>query len=132
MLGQYGFLEEVFAAFARSRLSVDMVATSEVSISLTLDAAHDLTALKKDLSQIANVDIRTGKAIVTIIGDVQRSSEILARAFRTCELIGVPVQMVSQGASKVNISFIVNDTEAGEVVKALHRDFFKAPGAVSE
>jgi aspartate kinase len=131
MLGQYGFLEEVFAAFARRRLSVDMVATSEVSISLTLDAAHDLTALKEDLSQIANVDIRAGKAIVTIIGDVHRSSEILARAFRTCELIGVPVQMVSQGASKVNISFIVNDTEAGEVVKALHIDFFdslKVPG----
>jgi aspartate kinase len=124
MLGQFGFLGEVFAAFARHRLSVDMVATSEVSISLTLDAVHDLTALKKDLSQIANVDIRTGKANVTIIGDVRRSSEILARSFRTCELIGAQVQMVSQGASKVNISFIVNDTEAPEVVKALHIDFF--------
>ncbi|GHU54231.1 aspartate kinase [Spirochaetia bacterium] len=133
MLGQYGFLEEVFAAFARHHLSVDMVATSEVSISLTLDTAQDLTTLKKELSQIAKVDIRTGKAIVTIIGDVRRSSEILARAFRTCQLIGVPVQMVSQGASKVNISFIVDDTEAPEVVKALHIDFFdslKAPGAI--
>ncbi|GHV55411.1 aspartate kinase [Spirochaetia bacterium] len=140
MLGQYGFLEEVFAAFARHKLSVDMVATSEVSISLTLDAVHDLTDLKKDLSQIAKVDIRAGKAIVTIIGDVRRSSEILARAFRTCQLIGVPVQMVSQGASKVNISFIVNDTEAPETVKALHMDFFdslklptgrQAAGAIS-
>jgi aspartate kinase len=141
MLGQYGFLGEVFAAFARHRLSVDMVATSEVSISLTLDTAQDLDALKKDLSKIAKVDIRTGKAIVTIIGDVRRSSEILARAFRTCELIGVPVQMVSQGASKVNISFIVDDTEAAETVQALHMDFFEslklpggqqAPGAISE
>ncbi|GHT52725.1 aspartate kinase [Spirochaetia bacterium] len=126
MLGQYGFLEEVFAAFARYHLSVDMVATSEVSISLTLDTAQDLNALKKDLSKIAKVDIRTGKAIVTIIGDVRRSSEILARAFRTCELIGVPVQMVSQGASKVNISFIVDDTEAAETVRALHMDFFES------
>ncbi|GHU87976.1 aspartate kinase [Spirochaetia bacterium] len=126
MLGQYGFLGEVFAAFARYHLSVDMVATSEVSISLTLDTAQDLDALKKDLSKIAKVDIRTGKAIVTIIGDVRRSSEILARAFRTCELIGVPVQMVSQGASKVNISFIVDDTEAAETVRALHMDFFES------
>ncbi|MDR3249246.1 MAG: aspartate kinase [Treponema sp.] len=124
MLGQYGFLEEVFAAFARHRLSVDMVATSEVSVSLTLDAEHDLTTLKQDLSQIASVDFRTGRAIVTIVGNVKRSSEILARAFRTCQLLGVPVQMVSQGASKVNISFIVNDTEREEVVKALHVDFF--------
>jgi aspartate kinase len=132
MLGQYGFLAEVFSAFARHSLSVDMVATSEVSISLTLDAAYDLGELKKELSRIASVDIRTGKAIVTIIGNVRRSSEILARSFRTCQLIGVPVQMVSQGASKVNISFIVDDAEAAEVVKALHLDFFSSLGAAGE
>jgi aspartate kinase len=126
MLGQYGFLEGVFSAFARHQLSVDMVATSEVSISLTLDAGRNLEPLKKDLDRIASVDIKSSKAIVTIVGDVRRSSEILARAFRTCEILGVPVQMVSQGASKVNISFIVNDTEAGEVVRALHEDFFDA------
>jgi aspartate kinase len=125
MLGQHGFLAEVFSCFARHNLSVDMVATSEVSVSLTLDAVYDLTELKKELSRIAAVEIRTGRAIVTIIGNVKRSSEILARTFRTCELLGVPVQMVSQGASKVNISFIVDDREADEVVKGLHGDFFE-------
>jgi aspartate kinase len=133
MLGQYGFLEGVFSAFARRQISVDMVATSEVSVSLTLDAARNLEGLKKDLGRIASVVVKTGKAIVTIVGDVGRSSEILARAFRTCEILGVPVQMVSQGASKVNISFIVNDTEAGDVVRALHGDFFEAlppPGKI--
>ena len=124
MLGQHGFLAEVFTNFARHGVSVDMVATSEVSISLTLDAYHDLSSLKKDLSQIASVDVKTGKAIVTIVGDVSRSSEILARSFRVCELLGVQVQMISQGASKVNISFIVDDKEAEEVVKGLHMDFF--------
>ena len=126
MLGQYGFLAEVFSTFARHSISVDMVATSEVSISLTLDTAYELSALKKDLAKIASVDIKTGKAIVTIIGNVRRSSEILARAFRTCQILGVTVQMVSQGASKVNISFIVNDAEAAEVVQALHLDFFES------
>jgi aspartate kinase len=101
-----------------------MVATSEVSVSLTVDSAQDISALKKELSHIAHVDIKTEKAIVTIVGNVKRSSEILARTFRICQLIGVTVQMISQGASKVNISFIVNDTEAVEVVKALHIDFF--------
>jgi aspartate kinase len=125
MVGQVGFLGEVFSAFSRNNLSVDMVATSEVSVSLTLDTAYDLAGLKRDLAKIANVEIKTGKAIVSIIGDVRRSSEILARAFRICELIGVPVQMVSQGASKVNISFIVNDSEAAEVIKSLHLDFFE-------
>jgi aspartate kinase len=95
-----------------------------VSVSLTLDTVYDLSTLKKELSQIASVELKEGKAIVTIVGNVRRSSEILARAFRTCELLGVPVQMVSQGASKVNVSFIVNDTETDEVVRALHIDFF--------
>jgi aspartate kinase len=124
MLGQYGFLAEVFSVFAKHNISVDMVATSEVSVSLTLDTAWELDQVKKELTRIASVDIKTGKAIVSIIGNVKRSSEILARAFRTCQLIGVTVQMISQGASKVNISFIVNDTEAAETVKALHMDFF--------
>ena len=124
MIGQHGFLAEVFAIFAKNGASIDMVATSEVSVSLTIDAAHDLDELKKELKKIASVEIKTGKAIVSIIGNVKRSSEILARAFRICQLIGVPVQMISQGASKVNISFIVNDTEAAEVVKSLHIDFF--------
>ena len=124
MLGQYGFLAEVFSCFARHRVSVDMVATSEVSVSLTIDAAQDISAVRKELSCIAAVDVKTGMAIVTIVGNVRRSSEILARAFKTCQLIGVPVQMVSQGASKVNSSFIVNDAEAVDVVRALHLDFF--------
>jgi aspartate kinase len=126
MLGQYGFLAEVFSTFARHSISVDMVATSEVSVSLTLDAGYDLGEVKKELGKIASIDIKTGKAIVSIIGNVKRSSEILAKAFRICQLIGVQVQMISQGASKVNISFIVNDTEAAETVKALHLDFFAA------
>jgi len=124
MLGQYGFISEVFQVFARHNISIDMIATSEVSVSLTLDTAYDLSEVKKELSKIANIDIKTGKAIVSIIGNVKRSSEILARAFRICQLLGITVQMVSQGASKVNISFIVNDNEAAEVVKALHLDFY--------
>jgi aspartate kinase len=128
MLGQYGFLAEVFSTFARNSISVDMVATSEVSVSLTLDTSYDFAEVKKSLSKIAGVEVKTGKAIVSVVGDVKRSSEILARAFKVCQLTGVPVQMVSHGASKVNISFIVNDTEAEDTVKALHSDFFDESG----
>jgi aspartate kinase len=74
------------------------------------------------------VEFKAGKAIVTIIGDVRRSSEILQRTFAVCVLLGIQVQMISQGASKVNISFIVNDTEAEEVVSALHTTFFPNSG----
>jgi hypothetical protein len=64
---------------------------------------------------------------VTIIGDVMRSSEILRRAFGVCADLKIPVQMVSQGASKVNISFIVNDTQAADVIRGLHANFFEIP-----
>jgi aspartate kinase len=127
MVGQAGFLGKVFTCFAEHDISVDMVATSEVSVSLTLDAVHDLAGLKRDLSKIASVEIKTGKAIVTIIGDVHQSSRILQRTFGVCAGLGIPVQMVSQGASKVNISFIVDDTQASEVVTGLHKNYFGEP-----
>ena len=124
MLGQYGFLNEVFLVFAKNNVSIDMVATSEVSVSLTLDSSNELEDVKNELGKFADVEVKTGKAIVSIIGNVSRSSEILARTFRICQGIGVTVQMVSHGASKVNISFIVNDDEAVEVVNSLHVEFF--------
>jgi aspartate kinase len=129
MLGQAGFLEKVFSVFAKNNISIDMVATSEVSISLTLDSGYDLSEVRKELSKIADVTVKTEKASVSIICNVNRSSEILACTFKLCQLIGIPVQMISQGASKVNISFIVNETEAAEVVKALHGELF--PSVVS-
>jgi aspartate kinase len=131
MLGASGFLGEVFAAFARHKISVDMVATSEVSVSITLSSGNDLSAVKKELSRIANIEVKTKKAIVTIICNIKKSSQILERAFGVCAKLGVQVQMISQGASKVNISFIVNDTQSENVVRALHREFFEPPQAVS-
>jgi aspartate kinase len=124
MLGQPGFLARLFSEFAKNGISIDMVATSEVSVSLTLDAEKDLAPVTRELSEYAGVEVRTGKAIVTIIGDVQRSSEILKDAFGLCTKMGIPVQMVSHGASKVNISFIINDGEADPLVTGLHRFFF--------
>jgi len=132
MLGQSGFLGRVFAEFAKHEISIDMIATSEVSVSLTLDAERDLGPLCKELSQYAGVEVKTGKAIVTIVGDVRHSSEILHEAFGLCRKLGVQVQMISQGASKVNISFIVNDNEADTVVKELHKFFFPAAAKPAE
>ena len=125
MLGQSGFLARVFAEFAKAGISIDMIATSEVSVSLTLDADKDLSAVCRELSEYAGVEVKTGKAIVTVIGDVRRSSEILHEAFGICRKLHYQVQMISQGASKVNISFIVNDNEADSIVKELHGFFFE-------
>lgn len=129
MLGQHGFLAKVFESFAAHSISVDVVATSEVSVSLTVDSekAH-FAGLRHDLEKYASIDIRKDKAIVTIICDVKRSSSILAATFAALEEEDINVQMISQGASKVNISMICDSGEAQKVVQVLHDRYFGDSG----
>lgn len=125
MLGQYGFLAKVFDSFAAHCISVDVVATSEVSVSLTVDSKKgDLSGLRHDLEKYATIDIRKDKAIITIICDVRRSSDILAATFEVLAREKINIQMISQGASKVNISMICDSTEAERVVGLLHDRYF--------
>ncbi|KAH9743171.1 Aspartokinase 2 [Citrus sinensis] len=135
MLGQYGFLAKVFSTFEDLGISVDVVATSEVSLSLTLDPSklwsreliqQELDHVVEELEKIAIVNLLQHRSIISLIGNVQRSSLILEKAFRVLRRSGVNVQMISQGASKVNISLIVNDDEAEQCVRALHETFFES------
>jgi len=129
MLGQYGFLAKVFESFAAHSISVDVVATSEVSISLTVDSKKaNFAGFRHDLEKYASIDIRKEKAIVTIICDVKRSSSILAATFDALAKENVNVQMISQGASKVNISMICESDEANRVVQVLHERYFGKDG----
>ncbi|KAL5860785.1 hypothetical protein ACOSQ4_002081 [Xanthoceras sorbifolium] len=135
MLGQFGFLAKVFSTFEDLGISVDVVATSEVSISLTLDPSklwsreliqQELDHVVEELEKIAVVNLLQHRSIISLIGNVQRSSLILEKVFYVLRTNGVNVQMISQGASKVNISLIVNDSEAEQCVRALHKTFFES------
>ena len=125
MLGAFGFLERVFQIFSQYKISVDLIATSEVSITLTLDSAHDYDAIKEILGEIATIRITEGKASVSLVGDVHRSSEMMEKVFTTLKSADVNVLMLSQGASRRNISFVVEDDQAEECVKLLHKAFFE-------
>ncbi|XP_017187076.2 aspartokinase 1, chloroplastic isoform X2 [Malus domestica] len=140
MLGQVGFLAKVFSTFEDLGISVDVVATSEVSLSLTLDPSkfwsreliqQELDHMEEELEKIAFVNLLQHRSIISLIGNVQYSSLILEKAFHVLRTNQVNVQMISQGASKVNISLIVNDSEAEKCVKALHHAFFES-GDLSE
>ncbi|KAF6160115.1 hypothetical protein GIB67_018895, partial [Kingdonia uniflora] len=137
MLGAYGFLSKVFSIFEDLEISVDVVATSEVSISLTLDPSklwsreliqQELDHVVEELERIARVNLLQNRAIISLIGNVQVSSLILEKVFCVLHTNGVNVQMISQGASKVNISLVVNDSEAELCVRALHLAFFEVEG----
>ena len=124
MLGAAGFLAHVFNNFLKWNVSIDVIATSEVSVSLTVNTKADLSGLVSDLEQASEVTVHNGKAIVTIVCDAAHSSAILASGFGALSDEGINVQMISQGASKVNISMIVDDNEADKTVQILHKAFF--------
>ncbi len=124
MLGAAGFLAHIFNNFLKWGISIDVIATSEVSVSCTVSGKEKLEGLVQDLSKACDVSVRKDRAIVTVICDVEHSSAILASGFKALSDEGINVQMISQGASKVNISVIVNDDEADRTVKVLHKAFF--------
>ena len=128
MLGAYGFLARVFAAFEEHKLSVDVLASSEVSVSLTLDKKQDLKEIEKlmnDLRAVADITRKDSMSILTLITDVEKSSEVLATVFQVFSANDIKVEMMSQGASKVNISFIVKDSILDQAILSLHKCFFE-------
>ncbi len=125
MLMAYGFVARVFEVFARQRTSVDLIATSEVSISLTVDDPARLPAIQSELSALGEVRILQGMAIVSLVGrGFARRPGLGARIFQA--LRAVNVVMISFGASDVNLSLVVAEGDAERAVRLLHAEFFEA------
>jgi aspartate kinase len=123
MLLAHGFLKAIFEAFDRHRIPVDVVSTSEVSISLTVDSNESIPALATDLAKLADVKYEGRKAIVCVVGENLRSTPgIAARIFT--EVRDVNIRMISQGASEINITFVIEEDAVPQVVKQLHKKFF--------
>jgi aspartate kinase len=122
MLMAYGFLKRIFEVFDRYETSVDMVATSEVSVSLTIDDTRNLEAIQQELRQFADVEIDPGQAIICLVGDNIRHTPGVAR--RVFDALDVNVGMVSQGASLLNFGFVIKETDLKRAVEALHSEFF--------
>lgn len=128
MLGAYGFLATVFQDLQKHKLSVDVLASSEVSISLTLDKKQPQGQIDnaiKSLQPYADVRLKSDRAILTLITDVERSSEVLATVFRVFSSQNIDVEMMSQGASKVNISFVLKNSQIDDAISNLHSCFFE-------
>ena len=123
MLMAHGFLHRIFEIFDRYETPVDMVATSEVSVSLTIDNANHLAEICEELRPFAGVGVENDQAIVCVVGDNLRFTPgVAARVFTA--LRGVNVLMISQGASLLNLSFVVAGGDLPRAVASLHREFF--------
>lgn len=124
MLLGHGYAARVFSVFERHRVPVDVIATSEVSISITVDARSPIDALVEELSEIAEVSVLPGLAVVSVVGKALRSTPgIAARLFGA--LSGVNVVLISQGASDTNLTFVVDEKDAHDALRRLHKEFFE-------
>ena len=132
MLMAHGFLAKIFAIFERHETAVDMVSTSEVSVSLTVDRSEKLAQILSDLGEFAQVKATPGKAIVCVVGErIRYTLGIAARVFQVLE--GIHIRMISLGASRVNVGFVVDEDQLAPAVSRIHSAFFpelsQPPGA---
>src|SRR5213076_866390 len=124
MLGAYGFLRALFEVFDRHRTEVDVVTTSEVSVSLTLEHARALPAIVSELKSLGDVSVEPDRAIVCVVGEGLRTTPgVAARIFSTIQDINV--SLISQGASRVNLTFVIEEERVREAVQQLHAAFFE-------
>jgi aspartate kinase len=123
MLMAHGFLKSIFEVFANHRCPVDMVSTSEVSVSVTVDSNESIAAIAADLGKLADVKYEGRKAIVCLVGEnIRNTPGIAAKVFGA--IADVNIQMISQGASEINISFLIDEPDVPKVVSRLHQVFF--------
>ena len=125
MLQQHGFLAKVFDAAARHEVVVDLVATSEVSISMTTDSSKNLDRFMAELALLGETKVEPRQAMVCVIGHgITTAPDVAAKVFTTLAEAGVRVRVISQGAIKVNIAVIVAEEDMQRAVVALHERFF--------
>ena len=128
MLLAHGFLKMVFDVFDKHGCAIDMVSTSEVSISVTVDSKEALPAICAELSQIADVKAEGAKALICLVGeDIRGHAGIAAQVFDAIKHVNI--RMISQGASEINMSFMINEEDVEEAIRSLHKKFFSAPDA---
>jgi len=126
MLMAHGFLARIFAVFDDHRTPVDLVATSEVSVSLTIDDESRLDDIVEALSRFARVEVERGMAVVCLVGEGMRgNAQVAAEVFRV--LRDVRVRMITQGSSAINLSVVVDERDVAEAIRALHDAFFRGP-----
>lgn len=120
MLAQSGFLARLFDVFARHKVSVDLVATAEVSVSLTVDATVPLAPLIEEVRLFAEVEIARDRAIVAAVGErLKKTPGVTGRLFGA--ISDINVEMISMGANEINLSLIVPQVTAVDVLTRLHR-----------
>jgi aspartate kinase len=128
MLMAHGFLRRLFEAFERHKTPVDVVTTSEVSVSVTVDDRRRLPEIVAALSDFAEVDCEPDMAIVCAVGEgLQQDPTLVGHVLQA--LGDVPIRLLSQAASRRNITFVIRESDVPRALGRLHDHFFAPAGA---
>jgi aspartate kinase len=123
MLLAYGFLRKIFEVFEKYRTSIDMITTSEVAVSLTIDNDNNLADIIKELEPFGTVEVDTNQTIVSIVGnEITETEDVMQKLFKS--LSGIPVRMVSYGGSRHNISVLIPRSFKEKTLQLLNEDMF--------
>lgn len=124
MLLAYGFLRQVFEVFEKYRTPIDMITTSEVAVSLTIDDSTHLAAIRTELEQFGLVEIDEAQTIICVVGDF--SAEKHGFASRVFEALKhIPIRMISYGGSDYNVSLLIQGQYKTEALRSLHNRLFE-------
>lgn len=124
MLNAYGFLSKIFQIFDGLQIPVDLLSTSEVSVSLTIDSLNKLEELNLQLSELGQVTIEREQSIISLVGqDLWKNSQFISKVF--AELEDIPIRMISLGGSDTNLSLVVADEQRDRAVQLLHDGLLK-------
>jgi aspartate kinase len=123
MLLAYGFLRKIFEVFEKYRTPIDMITTSEVAVSVTIDSSVHLKEILKELEPFGTITIEEGHTIISVVGnELVQTPQILAKLFEALSKINV--RMVSYGGSKHNISLLVSSSDKNETLQLLNKGLF--------
>jgi aspartate kinase len=126
MLLQYGFLAKIFNVFAKYEISIDVVSTSEVSVSVTIEDDSKLEEIIKELEPVAKISVHKDKAIVCLVGSgIYKRKGVAGDIFTTLGEKGISIDQISQGASEINITLVIDEKDADKAVAALHEKFIE-------
>lgn len=119
----HGFMKRIFEVFDSFGVSVDMIATSDVNVSMTLDEGHDIGGLLQELRKMAQVEVRSNRAKISLVGkDMAFIPGLFGKLFSS--LRDIRVEMISSSTSEINQSFVVREEDADETIRRLHKEFF--------
>ena len=126
MLHSSGFIARVFDVFRKHEVVIDLISTSEVNISCTVDSPEKLNGLVQELEELGTVTVHKDRSILSLVGEGMRTTPGTAgRMFSALAQEGINIEMIAQGASEINISCVILESDSTRALQALHQKFLE-------